>query len=86
MSDLIAVCFAPAVVLLVVAGRLIYDGVIQFRRNRPAKPLFTCGSCHRDVYPPVYRSMHVGDKHYCQACEAAWFAQAGVAVRERHAK
>jgi hypothetical protein len=65
------------------ARRLI---LLWWEHKWGVKAEFTCDTCHREVYQPVYRSMHVGDKHYCQACEADWFAQAGVAVRERHAK
>ena len=40
------------------------------------RPLFRCSRCHRDIYPPVIKSMHYRDKSYCAECEAKYWQEA----------
>ena len=49
------------------------------------KPLFRCSGCHRDIYPPVIKSMHYRDKSYCAECEAKYWGEGAEALRVRWA-
>ena len=40
------------------------------------KPLFRCSGCHRDIYPPAYKRLHVGLATYCAECEAKYWQEA----------
>ena len=47
------------------------------------KPLFRCSGCHRDIYPPAYKRLHVGLATYCADCEAKYWAEGAEALRAR---
>ena len=40
------------------------------------RPLFRCSGCHRDIYPPAYKRLHVGLATYCAECEAKYWQEA----------
>ena len=49
------------------------------------KPLFRCYGCHRDIYPPGYKRLHVGLATYCAECEAKYWNEGAEALRVRWA-
>ena len=52
----------------------------EYRALKP-RPLFRCSGCHRDIYPPVIKSMHYRDKSYCEECEAKYWMEAAETLR-----
>ena len=55
-------------------GRIISDWMVGIW-NKP-RPLFRCSGCHKDIYPPVIKSMHYRDNSYCAECEAKYWQEA----------
>ena len=59
--------------------------VLWWEHKWHIKPLFRCSGCHKDIYPPVIKSMHHRDKSYCAECEAKYWGEGAEALRVRWA-